>query len=269
MLALYRRAAIVPVSDDDAAAQFMRLDAQAPLDVADLPKLYEYPADLAACWVRANMIASADGGATVEGRAGGLAGAGDRVLFKTLRELADVVLVGAGTVRAENYGGAQLSAAARQQRQARGQSEIPPIAVVTASGALDPGSRLFTFTETPPLVFTTTASFTATRDRLHGHADVLDASTSDPIMVDPAAVLAELARRGLYRVLCEGGPSLLGDYVDLDLLDELALTIAPKLVGGGSPRVVASSAALTSDLLTEHVVADAEGYLYLRYARSR
>ena len=257
------------MTDDDAAARFTRLDSLTTVDAEELPRLYAYPPDLTTCWVRANMIASVDGGATVEGRAGGLAGPGDRVLFKVLRELADVVLVGAGTVRTENYSGAQLSAASRQARQARGQSEIPPIAVVTASGALDLGSRLFTNTETPPLVFTTTASFVATRGRLHGQAEVLDASTSDPIVVDPAAVLAELAQRGLYRVLCEGGPTLLGDVVERGLLDELALTVAPMLVGGASPRVVTSHAPTTTELRTEHILSDAEGYLYLRYARRR
>jgi riboflavin biosynthesis pyrimidine reductase len=134
------------VTDDDAAARFSRLDSLTTVDVADLARLYSYPTDLSRCWVRANMIASIDGGATVEGRAGGLAGPGDRVLFKVLREVADVVLVGAGTVRAENYSGAQLSVAARHERQARGQAEVPPIAVVTASGALDLDSRLFTRT---------------------------------------------------------------------------------------------------------------------------
>ena len=158
--------AIVSVTDDDAAARFTRLDSLTPVDAPALPGLYEYPTTLSRCWVRANMIVSVDGGAPVDGRAGGLAGSGDRVLFKVLREIADVVLVGAGTVRTENYSGAQLSVAARQARQARGQAEVPPIAVVTASGALDPTSRLFTNTETPPLVFTATASFVATGDRL-------------------------------------------------------------------------------------------------------
>jgi len=255
------------VTDDDAAARFTRLDPLTPVDAAELPRLYAYPADLTTCWVRANMIASADGGATVEGRAGGLAGSGDRVLFKVLREIADVVLVGAGTVRTENYSGVQLSVASRQARQARGQAEVPPIAVVTASGALDPTGRLFTRTETPPLVFTTTASFIATRERLHGVADVLDASTADPIAVDPAAVLAELAQRGLYRVLCEGGPMLLGDIVKLGLLDELALTVAPLLVGGGAPRVVTNAPPLTTELRTEQILSDAQGYLYLLYLR--
>jgi riboflavin biosynthesis pyrimidine reductase len=256
------------VTDDDAAARFTRLNPQTPVDASELPWLYAYPPDLTTCWVRANMITSLDGGATVQGRAGGLAGPGDRVLFKVLREIADVVLVGAGTVRTENYSGAQLSVASRQARQARGQSEIPPIAVVTASGALDLASRLFTTTEAPPLIFTTTASFVATRDRLHGHAEVLDGSTSDPIVVDPAAVLAALAQRGLYRVLCEGGPTLLGDIVGGDLLDELALTVAPMLVAGGAPRVVAGHTAVTAELRTEHVLADGDGYLYLRYGRA-
>jgi riboflavin biosynthesis pyrimidine reductase len=257
------------VTDDDAAARFTRLDPLTSVDVAELPRLYAYPADLTTCWVRANMIASADGGATVEGRAGGLAGPGDRVLFNVLRELADVVLVGAGTVRTENYSGAQLSVASRQARQARGQSEVPPIAVVTATGALDPTSRLFTRTETPPLILTTTASFIATRERLHGIAEVLDASTGDPLAVDPTAVLTELARRGLYRVLCEGGPTLLGDIVELGVLDELALTVAPLLVAGGAPRVVTGTGPSVTELHTEQILSDAEGYLYLRYTRSR
>jgi riboflavin biosynthesis pyrimidine reductase len=214
------------------------------------------------------MIGSVDGGATVEGRAGGLAGPGDRALFKVLREIADVVLVGAGTVRTENYSGAQMSVAARQARQARGQAEIPPIAIVTASGALEPTSRLFTHAETPPLIFTTNASFVATRDRVQGRADVFDASTSDPIVVDATAVLAQLAQRRLYRVLCEGGPTLLGAIVEQNLLDELALTLAPTLVAGGAPRIVSGRSPVSAGLRPDHVLADDGGYLYLRYTRA-
>jgi riboflavin biosynthesis pyrimidine reductase len=255
------------VTDDDAAARFTRLDPLTSVDSAELTGLYNYPPDLTRCWVRANMIASADGGATFDGRAGGLAGPGDRVLFKVLREMADVVLVGAGTVRTENYSGVQLNVAARQTRSAGGQSEVPPIAVVTASGALDPTSRLFTNTETSPLIFTTTAALEATRDRLHGRADVLGASTSDPNVVHPAAVLAELTDRGLYRVLCEGGPTLLGDIIERNLLDELALTVSPKLVAGGGPRVASSRAPVSTNLRTAHILTDDDGYLYLRYSR--
>ena len=80
------------------------------------------------------MIASLDGGATDDGKAGGLAGPGDRAVFSLMRHAADVILVGAGTVRIENYSGAQLPVAARQDRQRRGQAEVPPIAVITRSG---------------------------------------------------------------------------------------------------------------------------------------
>ena len=68
--------------------------------------------------MRANFITSLDGGATADGKSGGLAGPGDRALFRLMRELADVIVVGAGTVRVENYAGAQLSAR-RSARTAR------------------------------------------------------------------------------------------------------------------------------------------------------
>jgi riboflavin biosynthesis pyrimidine reductase len=257
----------MPVSDDDAGTRFTLLGSTTAIDPDGLAKLYDYPDGLDRCWVRGNMIASLDGGATVAGRAGGLAGAGDKALFKVMREVADVVLVGAGTVRAENYSGAQLTVASRQWRHARGQQEVPPIAVVTASGALEPESRLFTRTETPPLVFTTTVSFTATRERLQ-EAEVVDASTSDPIAVDTNAVMAELARRGLYRVLCEGGPTLLGDVVSGGLLDELGLTIAPMLVAGAARRVVVGPTAVATPLRSVHTLTDDEGYLYTLYRRA-
>jgi riboflavin biosynthesis pyrimidine reductase len=258
----------VAVTDEDAPTHFALLGSVREVDAAELAQLYDYPDELSRCWVRANMIASLDGAATVDGRAGGLAGAGDRALFTVLREVADVVLVGAGTVRAENYSGAQLTVAARQRRQARGQREVPPIAVITASGALEPDSRLFLRTETPPVIFTTTASFVATRDRLHGCAEVFDASTTDPIVVDPAAVLAELARRGLYRVLCEGGPTLLGQIVAAGLLDQLALTVAPMLVAGAAVRIAFAATSAMTRLHASHVLTDEDGYLYQLFSRS-
>lgn len=238
------------------------------VDAAELARLYEYPGGSSGCWVRANMIASIDGAATVEGRAGGLAGANDKALFSLMRDVADVVLVGAGTVRAENYAGAQLSVTARQRRQAVGQREVPPIAVITASGALDPDSRLFTRTETPPLIFTTTASLGVTTDLLHGRAEVLDGSRADPTLVDPAVVLAELAARGLHRVLCEGGPTLLGQIIAAGVLDQLALTVAPMLVAGGAQRIAVGGAPADARMSATHALTDDEGYLYQLFTRT-
>ena len=82
----------------------------------------------------------------VDGRSGGLGSDADRQVFGILRELAEVVLVGAGTVRSEGYGGAR--------KPTRGRALPPPIAVVTGSGNLDPGARLFTDTRVPPIVLT-------------------------------------------------------------------------------------------------------------------
>ena len=158
MQAPYRRVAIDPVSDADAATQLTELAAVGtPFDTDDddrLAAFYSYPENLERCWVRANMISSLDGGATDDGKAGGLAGPGDRALFARMRQEADVILVGAATVRIENYSGAQMSAAQRQDRQSRGQAEVPPIAVVTHSADFEHDAKLFTRTEVPPLILT-------------------------------------------------------------------------------------------------------------------
>ena len=100
------------------------------------------------------MISSLDGGATDDGKAGGLAGPGDRALFSRMRQEADVILVGASTVRIENYSGAQMSLAQRQERQRRGQTEVPPIAVVTHTADFEHDAKIFTRTEVPPLIMT-------------------------------------------------------------------------------------------------------------------
>src|SRR4051794_5123159 len=108
--------------DDGAGIQLRMLGSKDSVDEGRLADLYAYPDGLQSCWVRGNMIASLDGGATDEGKAGGLAAAGDRAVFALMRHAADVILVGAATVRIENYSGAKLPVAARQDRQRRGQS---------------------------------------------------------------------------------------------------------------------------------------------------
>src|ERR1700682_1419515 len=146
------------VPGDAAGVEWTVLGPVDGVDQSRLTDFYAYPDTLQTCYVRGNMIASVDGGATDNGRAGALAGPGDRALFALMREAADVVLVGAGTVRVENYSGAQFSVAQRQRRQRRGQAEVPPIAVVTQSGQLEHDAKLFTRTETPPLILTCTHS---------------------------------------------------------------------------------------------------------------
>lgn len=244
------------------------LGADRKVDADDLPLLYDYPDEPNRNWVRANFITSLDGGATAEGLSGALGGAGDRVIFSLLRELADVVVVGAGTVRAEGYSGVRMGIGSRQRRQARQQSEVPPLAIVSKSGHLDKDLGVFTRTEVPALVLTCTAAADETRHRLAGlPAEVVDCSGEDPTSVDEAAVLANLQTRGLQRVLTEGGPMLLGALIDRGLLDELCLTIAPCVVGGLSRRIATGPGQVLTRMRCAHVLTDDAGYLYARYIK--
>ncbi|OKH83545.1 hypothetical protein EB75_08155 [Mycobacterium sp. ST-F2] len=263
------------MSDPDAATQLTELSAvgavfrtdSATNDESLLTPLYAYPDPLDRPWVRANMITSLDGGATDDGTSGGLAGPGDRALFGLMRQHADVILVGAATVRIENYSGAQMSAAQRQARQLRGQAEVPPIAVITHSADIPHDAKLFTRTEVPPLILTSRDSIDDTCRRFIGLAEVIDASGAAPDRVDPRAVLRIFAERGLLRVLTEGGPSLLNMLIEDDLIDEMCVTIAPVLVGGQARRIASGPGQAHTRLRRSHVLTDTAGYLYTRYVR--
>ena len=232
-------------------------------------RLYDYPGDLDRPRVRANMIASLDGAATAGGTSGGLGGPGDRRLFAIQREMADVVVVGAGTARTENYAGARMTAAQRQRRQQRGQAEVPPIALVTRSGVLDHDLPVLTDTECPPLVLTCSRASRSARARLGSAAEVIDCSAGDPDNVDLTTLLDRLAGRGLLRVLTEGGPSLLGAFAADGLLDELCLTTAPMLIGGDAGRITVGPDRAMTGMRCAHLLSGADGYLYARYVRSR
>jgi riboflavin biosynthesis pyrimidine reductase len=255
------------MSDDIAGTDLTVLGNVDKIADGQLAQYYAYPDDLQRCWVRGNMISSLDGGATEDGKSGGLGGPGDRAVFNLMRHCADVILMGAATVRIENYSGVQLSAAQRQERQRRGQAEVPPIAVVTASAALDHEAKFFKRTEVPPLILTATQTVADARRRLGGVAEVLDASGADPARVEPAVALRILAERKLFRVLTEGGPSLLSLLIENELLDELCLTVAPILVGGVARRIATGPGHAHTRMRPAHLLTDDEGYLYTRYVR--
>lgn len=187
--------------------------------------------------VRANMIATLDGAATGPDQvSGSINGPADLRVFRALRTLADVVLVGAGTARQERYREIDLPAALQGTRLAHGRTAPPELAVVTRSGDV-PEALLAS--PRPPLVVTSASCprLGDLRDRL-GSDRVLVAGERD---VDLARALELLAARGLTDVLTEGGPSLLADLLTRRLVDELFLTWSPTLVGGPATRVLAGA----------------------------
>lgn len=217
-------------------------------------------------WVLANFVAGLDGSIALEGRVGSLTSEADQVVFGLLRELADVVMVGAGTVRAERYGPVVIDEAGRQRRSARGQEPVPPVAVVTRSLELDLTSRLFNESDVRPLVLTVEHADADARRAVEAVADVVVAGET---VVEPARALEALAARGVRVVTCEGGPSLITMLLGADMLDELCLTVTP-LVGGDPLRLVADQPRLPLTRFDlAHAVAGGRDELYLRYVSPR
>ncbi len=234
---------------------------QEDLDVDALAAHYAYPSHGA---VRANMVTSVDGAVTLDGRSEGISNAIDWQLFGLQRALADVIVVGAGTARTEGYGPARVRPEFAHLRTAAGQTPAPRLALVTRSGDLDPSAGVFGGA-TPTLVITRAGLPDDTLTALRDVSEVLICGDED---VDLTAAREALGERGLRRVLTEGGPHLLGALTAVDLLDELAVTVTPGLVGGDSPRMI-SSAPPEHRPLTLHGVLDHEGTLFLHYLRDR
>jgi riboflavin biosynthesis pyrimidine reductase len=234
--------------------------------------LYAYPDPGATPgrWVRANMVASLDGAATLDGRSGGLSGEADEQVFAMLRAITDVILVGAGTARAERYGPVRPESEGLRWAWLRdGRTPSAPIAVVTRALDLDLASPLLG--GAPPhartIVITTEAAPAERRDAAARTAEVIVAGEA---MVDIKAALDALAGRGYQRVLCEGGPHLLAQLTAEDLLDELCLTLSPLLAGPGADRIVAGGLPLPGvggEAFTLKHALEAEGFLLCRYVR--
>ena len=198
--------------------------------------------------VRGGMVLSADGAAAHDGTSRTLSTPADRAAFRALRAVCDVVLVGAGTARAEAYGPLPLAGPLRAWREARGLPGVPALAVV--SRRLDLPAELVR-----AAVVVTCASAPH-----EGLPDVVVAGRDE---VDLAGALDQLADRGLAHVLCEGGPALLGDLVAADLLDELCATVTPLLAGHG-PTLLAR--ALPGPVpLTLLSLIESDGSLLLRW----
>jgi riboflavin biosynthesis pyrimidine reductase len=213
-------------------------------------------------WVMVNMATSIDGAIEIGGVSGSIGGEGDATLFRALRAIADVIVVGGGTARAENYGPPKLDEGAQAARKARGQAALPTLAVISASLGFDPADRLFEAGHRPILL----TKSSSPSQRLRALEPIADIERFDED-VTPAKAVASLDNRGYKVVLVEGGPALNAQFVDADLIDELCLTIAPKLTAGSSRRLTWGDSDAVRAMRLDRIFAD-DGELYLRYLRS-
>lgn len=185
------------------------------------------------------MVAGLDGSTVVDRTSRGLSNPTDQALLLTLRSFADVILVGAGTVRAEGYGPPRRPG----QR----------LAVVSRSGEFDFDTPLFQSgrvllvlpDDAPPVPVPS-----------------VRAGTGD---VDIAAAVAQMDAQV---VQAEGGATLNGVLAAADLIDELNLSISPQLNGGSGPRLTAGAPPLSHRMELAHVLED-DGFLFTRWLRAR
>lgn len=245
------------MSGGGAASEAVRVDREALLAAYSLP-------DRETPRVRMNFVMSLDGAVALGGRSGGLGDEADRLAMGVLRTLADVVLVGAGTVRAEGYGGLRLREENAAWRLAHGLAEQPRLAVVSSALDLDPGHPFFAEAVTRPIVVTHAASDPVRRAALAGVAEVLVCGDT---AVDPIAMRDALAAAGLPQILCEGGPHLFASFVEVDAVDELCLSLSPLLVSGDAGRITAGGSEHARRMRLVHAV-PAGDLLLLRYARA-
>lgn len=233
----------------------------------DLDELYgaDRPTPGGRPWLALNMVTSVDGATAVEGASAGLSGPVDRTIFHLLRSFADVVLVGAGTVRVEGYGPPSLPEETQHERVARGQSANPRVAVVSGSLDLDFSSRLFTGAEEKPVLITSEALPAGRRAAAGNRARVLTCGEHD---VDLVRALHELGELSARFVLCEGGPTLNGHLIEAGLVDEICSTVSPLLVGGESSRMSTGSAAADPPvaMVLDRLLED-DGTLFFRWMR--
>jgi riboflavin biosynthesis pyrimidine reductase len=204
-----------------------------PLDNDRLIALYERTEP----GIRANFVTSADGAVALDGASTGLSGPADRRLMGLLRMLSDVVLVGAATLRADNYRPVTLTPERRQWRLAHGRSEYPTLVVVGRGGDLA------------------------------AHPAVARAPVPARVIA-----LAEVPALRDRHVICEGGPTLFGELLAADLIDELCLTVSPLLTGPASGptsgRIAAGPPLPAPRRMSLCHALSAEGMLMLRYVRS-
>ena len=239
-----------------------------PLDDDALARLYAYPdRDGVQPWVRVNFVSTLDGAATgADGRSGSINTGADREVFALLRALADVVVIGAGTARAEGYRRAVTRRKWRARRQAAGQQPHPAVAVVSRSARVPTGLAEQREGSGAAYLVTCASAGSGPLDEARAALGEDRVLVHGQDTVDLPAAVADLARRGMTRVLSEGGPHLMRDLVAAGLVDELCLTLVPTVIAGEHPRITAGPPAVAD--LRPVLLIESEGSLLGRWTRA-
>ncbi|PQZ95915.1 hypothetical protein CQ018_01045 [Arthrobacter sp. MYb227] len=217
-------------------------------------------------FVRFNFVSTIDGAATHSGLSGALGSSADHRVFALLRRLADVILVGAGTIRAEGYEGELLDAPSKAWRLAHSMTEHPVLGIVSGRLDLDPGSELFTQNPGEILILTSAHADVQREKAFSEVAEVL--RCPDPTgLVDPQWVQEVLAQRGHTMIHAEGGPQLLGAFHESGAIDSLCLTISPLVAGGTARRISSGSTQAPLRRMRLHSLLEEDGNLIAEYRR--
>ena len=230
--------------------------------IASLDLTEQTPADRP--YTLVNFVATADGAATFRGRSGGIGDDGDRAMFHALREASDAVLAGTGTLRTERYGRILGRAERRERRLEAGLTAEPLACLITSSGRLPLDIPLFAEPEARIVVFAPRAL------ELTGVAAQVQVELYDPGADRPLTEIVRSLRHKheVKTLLCEGGPSLFNSLLHEELVDELFLTVAPKLGGGSTDPTITTGDALP-ELAQLHIawLLERGDSLFLRYRR--
>lgn len=240
----------------------------APTELSDddLAALYAYPSEWP--WVRANFVSSLDGAAHGnDARSRSLSSQADQRVFTVLRSLADLVVVGGRTARAEAYQPVLETEVDSALRTRLGLTPVPAIAVVSRSIEIDAG--LLAGGAAPTMVVTTRAAAEEHDAELAGVAVIVASPVDHPERLDLGGAMDALVAAGYQRLLCEGGPSLMRDLVATGRLDELCLTLSPQLVGGDPLRILHGPSLPRAARLELRHLLEADGDLFCRYIASR
>jgi riboflavin biosynthesis pyrimidine reductase len=223
----------------------------------------DYPWPDQRSWVRAMMVTSLDGAAAgPDGLSGSISSDADQLVFNAVRRFADSVLVGSGTIRAEKYTPMRAKEEDKAAREARGQLPAPVLTVVSGSLKLPWELPMWAESTHRPIVITRKDVDPERVAEADQYADLIALEE-----VTPAAIVAALVERGLPRIVCEGGPNLLNDFVRTGEVDELDITVSPTMVGSeGSPPTK-----LLEEVASFHLVSvlAQDNYLMARYLKEK